>query len=71
MVNFDPAAKRVQLASDAYDHIDIFNNEHQDLEVHLQPEFGNWMVEAVPSEPYGTLEDADQILSVGPKLYRR
>jgi hypothetical protein len=27
------------------------------------PEFGSWMIEAVPSKPYGAYAKADQLLS--------
>lgn len=33
----------------AYDLIQEFNEEHKEKEVILLPEFGNWMVEAVPA----------------------
>lgn len=49
--------ERAQLFSDAFSKIDEFNQSHQDKELHLQPEFGNWMIEAVPSAPYGDLRD--------------
>lgn len=39
--------------------IEEFNEEHKKKEIELQPEFGNWMVEGVPSSPYGSTEDAD------------
>ncbi len=39
--------------------------------MHLQPEFGNWMVEAVPSRPYASVMDPEQILSCVGKLERR
>ena len=28
----------------------------------LMPEFGNWMIEAVPTDPYGAYSDPDQLL---------
>ena len=47
----------LQLFNDAYNLISDFNKGHKEQEVHLQPEFGNWMVEAVPSVPYGDISD--------------
>jgi hypothetical protein len=36
------------------------------------PEFGGWMIEAVPSEPYLSLMDANNLLSCENKItYRR
>lgn len=53
---FDTIAQRVQLANQGYDLIQEFNAT-DDSEIHLHPEFGNWMVEAVPTDPYGSIED--------------
>lgn len=44
---------------------------YKDSEVQLQPEFGNWMVEAVPSEPYKSIESLKELLSCHPKLVKR
>jgi len=54
---FDEPNRKVKLVNNASILIRNFNEEHGDREIHLQPEFGNWMVEAVPAEPYGALED--------------
>lgn len=35
------------------------------------PEFGGWMVEAVPKEPYNTIENAADLLSVEESLKER
>lgn len=35
------------------------------------PEFGEWMLEAVPSVPYKTYQDADQLLSCFQKISLR
>jgi hypothetical protein len=32
------------------------------------PEFGGWMVEAVPKEPYRSIIDAEELLSCEGKL---
>ena len=37
----------------------------------LLPEFGNWMIEAVPTDPYGAYSDPDQLLSCAEKISRR
>jgi hypothetical protein len=47
----------IQLSNDAYNQIHEFNALHNNREIFLQPEFGNWMVEAVPSQPYGNVND--------------
>jgi len=46
---FDVYNQKVYLTNQGFKLIDEFNNVHQDQETHLQPEFGNWMVEAVPA----------------------
>lgn len=35
------------------------------------PEFGGWMVEAVPSKPYASIVDAATLLSCEQKLHER
>lgn len=40
-------------------------------EVMLMPEFGGWMVEAVPTKPYDSLIDAGELLSCEEKLLKR
>ena len=57
--------------NDGFRLIHEFNEEHNDKDIHLQPEFGNWMVEAVPAEPYNSVEDADELLSSYKKLLKR
>lgn len=37
----------------------------------LLPEFGNWMIEAVPTDPYGAYSDPSQLLQCGEKIARR
>jgi hypothetical protein len=53
--------------------IDVFNKSPLSLEhdIILMPEFGGWMVEAVPSKPYTSIIDAEQLLSCELKLYKR
>jgi hypothetical protein len=40
-------------------------------EIDLHPEFGNWMVEAVPSKPYGAYEDLDDLLTCFERIKKR
>ena len=37
----------------------------------LLPEFGNWMIEAVPLEPYGAYSDPEQLLACKDKIVNR
>lgn len=37
----------------------------------LLPEFGNWMIEAVPTEPYGAYSDPEQLLACAGKIKNR
>ena len=37
----------------------------------LLPEFGNWMIEAVPIEPYGAYSDPTQLLLCKDKIANR
>lgn len=59
---FDDEKKEVRLGNDALNLIEEFN-AGENHELHLHPEFGNWMIEAVPSEPYSSIEEPDVILS--------
>lgn len=71
----DEENKRVQLSNDAFDLLHEFNDEHRERqelqEIDLHPEFGNWMVEAVPSRPYGAYEDLVDLLTCFDKIKRR
>ena len=68
---FDVCAEKVYLTNQGFKMIEEFNEMHQDEELHLQPEFGNWMVEAVPARPYGSVEDLAELLSCHNKLAKR
>lgn len=59
--------EKIQLATQAFDLIDQFNT-HNDPEMCLHPEFGSWMVEAVPASPHGSAEDLTDLLTCLPKL---
>jgi hypothetical protein len=50
--------------------IEVFNNSELSAEngIVLMPEFGGWMVEAVPKEPYRSIIDAEELLSCEAKL---
>jgi len=53
--------------------IEVFNNSTLSSEngIVLMPEFGGWMVEAVPKEPYQSIIDAEELLSCEMKLQNR
>ena len=64
LFHLDDVNRKIQLTNQAFDLIHEFNEEYKDAssdlkekEIDLHPEFGNWMVEAVPSKPYGAYED--------------
>ena len=48
-----------------------FNEKGDTREVSLHPEFGNWMIEAVPTDPYGAMEDLSSLLTCFNKLSKR
>jgi hypothetical protein len=58
---FEEDHKRVRLACDASKIITIFNEANQGSTdpnaFALLPEYGNWMIEAVPARPYGSYSD--------------
>ena len=53
--------RRVKLSCDASDILFEFNKDYATMpdkpDFKLLPEFGNWMIEAVPSAPYGSCAD--------------
>ena len=53
--------------------IEVFNNSALSSEngIVLMPEFGGWMVEAVPKDPYKSIIDAEELLSCETKLSNR
>lgn len=72
LFHVDKENKRVRLSNSAFDLLHEFNEEHKEhQEIDLHPEFGNWMVEAVPSRPYGAYEDLEDLLSCFNKICRR
>jgi len=69
LFHLDKENKRVRLSNKAFDLLHEFNDLHKDQrEIDLHPEFGNWMVEAVPSKPYGAYEDLEDMLTCFPKI---
>lgn len=75
LFHIDEQRRKVQLTNSAFDLIHAFNElqEHkgESHEIDLHPEFGNWMVEAVPSKPYGAYEDLRDLLTCNEKLKKR
>lgn len=76
LFQFDEKNRKVQLTNSAFDLIEEFNemqdSDHSKVkEIDLHPEFGNWMVEAVPSKPYGAYEDLDDLLTCFEKIKAR
>ena len=71
VVFFYSPEEKFKLYSDAFAHIEQFNSEHRGELIHLNPEFGNWMVEAVPSKPYGSPLKPSELLSAFELLRQR
>jgi hypothetical protein len=65
------SSSSVKLSDEGFKLIHEFNEEHLGKEIVLQPEFGNWMVEAVPTDPYNSIEDLNELLSCYQKLSQR
>lgn len=65
--------KRMLLSNQGPALIKEFNEANANLEhdIVLMPEFGGWMVEAVPAMPYMSIIDVNELLSTGPKLHKR
>jgi len=53
--------------------IKVFNEAEfsEETEVYLMPEFGGWMIEAVPIKPYNSILNAEDLLSCEEKLHKR
>ena len=69
----DRSLNQMKLSSRGPELIDLFNKSSlsQEKEVMLMPEFGSWMVEAVPTKPYNSIIDAAELLSCEEKLHDR
>jgi hypothetical protein len=66
----DPQMRKAWLADQGYNLIESFNSIG-DPDVQLQPEFGNWMIEAVPKKPYNSTEDIEDLMSCDSKIANR
>ena len=69
----DKSNSLMKLSNRGPELINIFNSSPLvvNKEIILMPEFGSWMVEAVPSAPYSSLVDAAELLSCEEKLHDR
>jgi hypothetical protein len=58
------------LSNRATELLAVFNSDKEAelSDIQLMPEFGGWMVEAVPRTPYTSTIDADELLSCESKL---
>jgi hypothetical protein len=66
----DHVRRRVKLSCDANDILQVFEYKIDDdtssnevANFKLMPEFGDWMIEAVPAEPYTSYLNPDALLS--------
>ena len=75
LFHVDEKNKKVRLANNAYVLLQEFNEQQESKglthEIDLHPEFGNWMVEAVPFRPYGAYEDLGNLLTCYDKITKR
>jgi hypothetical protein len=69
----DKATNTIKLSNSATQLIKEFNGSKlsQESEITLMPEFGGWMIEAVPSKPYESLMDPAELLSCEASLHSR
>lgn len=53
--------------------IKIFNEAEfsEETEVYLMPEFVGWIIEAVPTKPYDSIQNAEDLLSCEEKFHKR
>ena len=70
---YDEKLNIIKLSARGPELIKEFNSRSDEYkqDVVLMPEFGCWMVEAVPTKPYNTLLDAHDLLTVEDKLEHR
>jgi glutamate--cysteine ligase catalytic subunit len=75
LYSIDETERVVKLSCDASDILFNFNRDlaknQEKPDFKLLPEFGNWMIEAVPSAPYGSCADPVQLLSCRTKINNR
>ena len=71
----DHITKKVLLSCDAptilAKYKELSDEEQQKIGFKLMPEFGRWMIEAVPSKPYNSYADPEQLLSCFSKISAR
>jgi len=69
----DAKDKSIKLSNRGPELIQKFNASQisSTNDVNLMPEFGGWMIEAVPSKPYDSIIDASSLLSCEQKLHLR
>jgi glutamate--cysteine ligase catalytic subunit len=69
----DHEKKSISLSNRGPELIQHFNSSKiaANTDILLMPEFGGWMIEAVPSKPYDSIIDAAQLLSCEAKLHNR
>jgi hypothetical protein len=70
---YDKEQKSIKLSNRGPELIEVFNNSKMflDNDIMLMPEFGGWMIEAVPKKPYDSIIDAAELLSSEVKLHQR
>ena len=76
LYKFDQDNQIVQLSCDGDVLIEQLNTKLEDGSQHkpdfkLLPEFGNWMIEAVPTDAYGPYSDPEQLLVCRDKIFNR
>jgi hypothetical protein len=69
----DHEKKSISLSNRGPELIQLFNSSKvaSNTDILLMPEFGGWMIEAVPSKPYDSIIDAAELLSCEAKLHSR
>lgn len=69
----DEEKKSILLSNRGPELIQVFNSSKlaNTSDIILMPEFGGWMIEAVPSKPYNSIIDASELLSCEEKLHHR
>lgn len=69
----DQENKSIKLSNRGPELIQIFNSSKLSVnsDIMLMPEFGGWMIEAVPKKPYNSIIDAAELLSCEQMLHDR
>lgn len=64
LYSMDAKSRTAKLSCDANDIIQEFDHSlEQNQDYKLLPEYGEWMIEAVPNQPYQAYSDPAQLLS--------